>query len=75
MASSLSRTQRRSLDIWPGFVDALAALLIIILFVLMVFMVAQFYLNETLSSRDVAMERLNARINRVPPTCAIPWAT
>jgi len=65
MAISPSRQTRRGLDIWPGFVDALAALLIIILFVLMVFMVAQFYLNETLSSRDTALDRLNTRINEL----------
>jgi chemotaxis protein MotB len=64
IARSVAR-QRRGFDIWPGFVDALAALLIIIIFVLMVFMVAQFYLNETLSSRDTALQRLNARINEL----------
>jgi len=65
MPARSARQSRRILDIWPGFVDALAALLIIIIFVLMVFMVAQFYLNETLSSRDTALERLNSRINEL----------
>ncbi len=65
MSVRTARRQGRILDIWPGFVDALAALLIIIIFVLMVFMVAQFYLNETLSSRDTALERLNSRINEL----------
>ena len=37
-----SRRQRTTLDIWPGFVDALSALLIIIIFLLMVFTLAQF---------------------------------
>jgi len=31
----LSRT-RRPLDIWPGFVDALAALLMVVIFVLLI---------------------------------------
>ena len=40
------RRQRRAFDIWPGFVDALSALLIIIIFLLMVFTLAQFFLSE-----------------------------
>lgn len=65
MSVRANRRAHRAFDIWPGFVDALAALLIIIIFVLMVFMVAQFYLNETLSSRDTALQRLNLRINEL----------
>ena len=56
------RRRRAALDIWPGFVDALATLLILIIFVLMVFMIAQFYLNEALSGRDEALQRLNRQI-------------
>lgn len=57
-----SRRQRPTLDIWPGFVDALAALLIIIIFLLMVFTLAQFFLSEMLSGRNQALERLNRQI-------------
>ena len=63
MAGSLRR--RRPLDIWPGFVDALATLLILIIFVLMVFMVAQYYLSEALSGRDEALQRLNRQISEL----------
>jgi len=38
-----SRRQRRlGIDIWPGFVDALAQLVMIIVFVLMIFTAGQF---------------------------------
>ncbi|CAN0434879.1 unnamed protein product [Laminaria digitata] len=57
-----SRRQRSTLDIWPGFVDALAALLIIIIFLLMVFTLAQFFLSEMLSGRNQALERLNRQV-------------
>ena len=40
------------LDIWPGFVDALASLLMVLIFVLMVFVLAQFFLSEMLSGRE-----------------------
>ena len=58
-----SRRQRRpGIDIWPGFVDALSQLLMVIIFVLLIFTVAQFYLTSTISSRDAALERLNAQV-------------
>ena len=45
-------TRRRSVDIWPGFVDALTSLLLVITFVLVVFVLAQFYLRATLSGQN-----------------------
>lgn len=39
-------------NIWPGFVDALAALLMVVIFVLLVFTVAQFYLSNMLSGSE-----------------------
>ncbi len=63
--AALSRSSRRTFDIWPGFVDALAALLILIIFVLMVFVVAHFYLSTALSGQDQALARLNQRIGEL----------
>ena len=57
-----SRRQRPAPNIWPGIVDALAALLIIIIFLLMVFTLAQFFLSEMLSGRNQALERLNRQV-------------
>lgn len=48
-----------SVNIWPGFVDALSALLMVVIFVLMVFMVSQFYLSNLLSGREEMVSRLN----------------
>ncbi len=50
-----ARRQRANLDIWPGFVDALASLLMVIIFLLMIFVVSQFYLNEEIIGRDKAL--------------------
>jgi len=61
--SSLSNSTRRSRDIfWPGFVDALAALLIVVIFLIMVFVLAQFFLSDALSGRDEALLRLNREV-------------
>jgi chemotaxis protein MotB len=58
-----SRVRRRgSLDIWPGFVDALAALLMVLIFVLLIFTLSQFFLTDALSGRDRALAQLNSQI-------------
>lgn len=58
-----ARVRRRSVpDIWPGFVDAISALLIIVIFLLMVFTLAQSFLSETLSGRNEALDRLNLQV-------------
>lgn len=54
---SVSR-RRRSIDIWPGFVDALATVLMVMLFVLMVFVLAQFFLGNALSGSEQANSAL-----------------
>ncbi len=70
-----SRRQRAGSDIWPGFVDALSALLIIVIFLLMVFTIAQFLLNEILSGRDAALERLNRQVNQLAEMLSIEQTT
>ncbi len=52
-------------NIWPGFVDVLATLLIVIIFVLMVFTVSQIYLSDAISGRDKALENLRTQINEL----------
>ena len=59
---SLARRSRQTLDIWPGFVDALATLLMVIIFLLSIFIVAQFYMNDALMGRDKALQSLNQQV-------------
>ena len=58
MSLLAKRHRNRDTNIWPGFVDALATLLMVIIFVLMIFIVAQFYLTQALTGRDKALSRL-----------------
>ncbi len=60
---TLGRGSRRSINIWPGFVDSLATLLMVVIFVLMVFMVAQYVLTVGITGRDEALVRLERDIN------------
>ncbi|MEX0922750.1 MAG: peptidoglycan -binding protein [Rhodovibrionaceae bacterium] len=69
---SLNRTGRtRTTDIWPGFVDGLASLLLVVIFVLMVFMVAQFFLSVALTGRDEQLTRLNQQIEQLSNLLAL----
>src|SRR5260221_6605 len=47
---------------WPGYVDALSTLLMVIIFVLLVFVLAQAFLSVALSGRDQALDRLNRQM-------------
>ena len=63
MALSLSRRRRaEESPYWPGFVDAMAQLLLVITFLLSVFMVAQFLLARQISGQDSALGQLRSQI-------------
>src|SRR5215470_13029627 len=53
-----ARRARRSVDIWPGWVDALSTLLIIVIFVLLVFVLGQYFLGQALNLRDQTIGQL-----------------
>ena len=63
--AALARRARRSTNIWPGFVDALATLLLVLMFLVMVFVLAQFFLNEALSGRDAALQKLESHVSEL----------
>lgn len=60
-----SRRRRQAPNIWPGFVDALASVIMVIIFVLMIFVAAYVSLSEALSGRDAALEKLNQEISEL----------
>lgn len=70
MALSARRQQQRT-DIWPGFVDALATLLMVVIFLLMIFVLAQFFLSEALSGRDQALDRLRSQVSELADLLAL----
>lgn len=63
---NLSRTGReRATNIWPGFVDGLATLLLVLVFVLLVFMVGQFFLSTALTNRDTRLAELTSQLDQL----------
>ena len=70
---ALARNRRRAggVDYWPGFVDALSTLLLAIMFLLVVFVLAQFFLSREISGRDQVLNRLNSQINELTQLLAL----
>jgi chemotaxis protein MotB len=65
------RSRRSSIDIWPGFVDALAQLLMVIIFMLLVFTAGQFLLSDALSGRDKALQELQQQVSELSSLLAL----
>jgi chemotaxis protein MotB len=62
MARLRRRGATEELNPWPGYVDALSTLLMVIIFVLLVFVLAQAFLSVALTGRDRALDRLNRQV-------------
>jgi chemotaxis protein MotB len=56
------RGRERTVDYWPGFVDALSTLILGIVFLLSVFVIVQFFLSQEVTGKDTALARLNAQL-------------
>ncbi len=63
--------RRRTFDIWPGFVDALTSLIMVMIFVLLLFAIGQFVLSDTLSGKNRALDALNARVAELARTLSL----
>lgn len=67
MASRLSKRGPSSgADLsWPGFVDVLSSLLLVVIFVLLIFFLSQTFLSIALSGRDEALAALRADLSDI----------
>ncbi len=71
MALARARRSDRRIDYWPGFVDALSTLLLTFMFLLSVFVLAQFLLSREISGKDAVLNRLNSQINELTQLLAL----
>ncbi|EAR22407.1 peptidoglycan -binding protein [Nitrococcus mobilis] len=65
------RRGRYSLNIWPGFVDSLATILLVFVFVLLLFVVGQSYLSQVLTGQSQALEQLHAQVDQLAQTLSL----
>ena len=62
MALSRRTGQRFQASIWPGFVDAMTGLLLVLMFVLTIFMVVQYALRETITGQETKLDALSSEV-------------
>jgi chemotaxis protein MotB len=64
---ALGRASRRDagMNYWPGFVDALSTLLLTFIFLLSVFMIAQFFLTQEITGKETVLQRLTAQLRQL----------
>ncbi len=61
-----NRIRKKQLDYtWPGFVDALSSLLMVIIFVLMIFVISQFFISKKMSGQDEALIKLKNNLTEL----------
>ncbi|MEM1307576.1 MAG: peptidoglycan-binding protein, partial [Pseudomonadota bacterium] len=62
------RASRRSSEygeFWPGYVDVLSTLLLVFIFLLSIFMIAQYFVSQEAGNRESALKRLNRQISEL----------
>ena len=74
MALGRARRAHRGFDYWPAFVDALSTMLLAMIFLLSVFMTAQFFLSRDISGKDTALTKLNRQIDELTSLLALERA-
>ncbi|MGH1452544.1 MAG: peptidoglycan -binding protein [Paracoccaceae bacterium] len=62
MALSRRTGQRFQASIWPGFVDAMTGLLLVLMFTLTIFMVVQYVLRETITGQETQLDTLSGEV-------------
>lgn len=75
MSHASRRAKRRHFDVWPGYVDALSSMLMMIALVLMVMCAAQFYLSDAINSKDVALGELASKLRQLADSLSFEQAT
>jgi len=75
MRAARRRSGSNGLEAWPGYVDALSTLLMVIIFVLLVFVLSQAFLSVALSGRDQALARVNRQLAELSDMLSIERST
>ncbi|WP_342077378.1 peptidoglycan -binding protein [Yoonia sp. SS1-5] len=71
MALSRRSSNRFQNAIWPGFVDAMTGLLLVLMFVLTIFMVVQFVLREQITGQETELDALKGQVAALTDTLGI----
>ena len=63
----MARTRRRTeyAEFWPGYVDVLSTLLLVVTFLMSIFMLAQYFASQEASGKDTALKKLALQISEL----------
>jgi chemotaxis protein MotB len=70
---ALARARKRSMlgDYWPGFVDMLSTLLLVVIFLMSIFMLTNYFVTQETSGKDTLLSRLNLQVSQLTELLAL----
>jgi chemotaxis protein MotB len=69
----LARTRRgqAAVNYWPGFVDMLSTLLLVVTFLMSMFMLTNYFVTQQASGKDTLLSRLNRQLSQLTELLAL----
>jgi len=71
MALSRTRRSQYTANYWPGFVDMLSTLLLVVIFLMAMFMVTNYIITQAASGKDTMLSRLNRQLSELTELLAL----
>ena len=59
----IAKRPQQAFNVWPGYVDALSALLMVVIFLVLIFSIAQFLLTQILAGQESELAKLQRNIS------------
>jgi len=71
MALARARRRQYSANYWPGFVDMLSTLLLVVIFLMAMFMVTNYIITQAATGKDTMLSRLNRQLSELTELLAL----
>ena len=71
MSLARARRGRYQANYWPGFVDMLSTLLLVVTFLMSLFMLTNFIVSQAASGKDTMLSRLNKQLSELTELLAL----
>lgn len=71
MALARARRRQYTANYWPGFVDMLSTLLLVVIFLMAMFMVTNYIITQAASGKDTMLSRLNRQLSELTELLAL----
>jgi len=71
MALARARRRQYAPNYWPGFVDMLCTLLLVVIFLMSLFMITNYIITQAASGKDTMLSRLNRQLSELTELLAL----